>query len=507
MSGAGGEQRDDAGDRTCINCGAALSPISRICASCGTLAGAPGPREPQQLGEQTSQPPEPEVQSAGQPSDPRRCGVCGAELGTDARFCAQCGAAAPLPAGEPPRSRFCTNCGAALAPAARFCAQCGVQVEPPAGSAAAAFGPYPLIFDVEYPEKLSRLLIFVKWPLVIPQLLVIYALGQVSGLIAFLAFFCILFTKNYPRGLFDLVVGFNRWGANVTAYTGLLRDEYPPFSTEAGRYPVRYDVDYPETLSRWLIWVKWFLVIPHYFVLSTLTIVALPVLLIAWFAILFTRRFPRGFFNFIVCLIRWNLRVGAYTGLMTDKYPPYSLAADAKPGGWKSIVIGVVVAFIGIAALIAGIVALASTSGGTKEVFVRYSALLNGDSSPLVTIDGTEVELLEAEDPYQYRLATAKPGERFVAFVFRIRNRDSIFTTISQDTFDLKDSSGIGHRPTFVGVGSDRVEGTLAEGEVGVVTVVFRLNRLDDPAELTYSPRLVELFGERVRFVFRTERS
>ena len=184
---------------------------------------------------------------------------------------------------------------------------------------------YPLRFDVQYPERLSRLLIFVKWLLAIPHLIVVYLLGIVSSLFMLIAFFAILFTRRYPRGLFDFVVGVNRWSANLTAYVGLLRDEYPPFSWEAGTYPVTYEVDYPEQLSRWLIFVKWLLIIPHVIVLYLLIIVALVVWTVGWFAILFTGCFPRGMFDFVVGVLRWNYRVNAYTGLLRDEYPSFSL--------------------------------------------------------------------------------------------------------------------------------------------------------------------------------------
>ncbi len=192
-------------------------------------------------------------------------------------------------------------------------------------AAPAAAPGYPLRYDVEYPEELSRWLIFVKWLLVIPHTIILYALGVAAGVIGFIAFFAILFTKRYPRGLFDFVVNVNRWGANAGAYSGLLRDEYPPFSWEPGQYAVTYEVDYPEELSRWLIFVKWLLAIPHYIVLLFLFIAVYLVYIIVFFAILFSKRFPRGLFDFIVGVNRWNYRVGAYTALLRDEYPPFSL--------------------------------------------------------------------------------------------------------------------------------------------------------------------------------------
>ncbi len=184
---------------------------------------------------------------------------------------------------------------------------------------------YPVTFDVEYPEELSRWLIFVKWILAIPHFIILYGLGLVAMALTFIAWFAILFTKRYPRELFDFVVNINRWSANVTAYFSLLRDEYPPFSWDAGLYPLTYDVEYPEELSRWLIFVKWILVIPHIIVMLFLFIGVFIAQTIAFFAILFTKRFPESLFTFLVGVNRWSVRVNAYINLMRDEYPPFSL--------------------------------------------------------------------------------------------------------------------------------------------------------------------------------------
>jgi len=95
---------------------------------------------------------------------------------------------------------------------------------------------------------------------------------------------------------------------------------------EAGRYPVTLEVDYPERLSRWLIFVKWLFVIPSMIVLMLLGIVYYVILVIAWFAILITGRHPKALFSFGVGVIRWSFRINAYSYLMTDKYPPFSLS-------------------------------------------------------------------------------------------------------------------------------------------------------------------------------------
>ena len=204
-----------------------------------------------------------------------------------------------------------------------------------------------------------------------------YALGTVSGVIGFVAWFAILFTRRYPKGLFEVVVGFNRWSANVTSYTGLLRDEYPPFATDPGRYPVRYEVDYPEKLNRWLIFVKWLIAFPHYIVLQILWFIAFLFWFIGWFAILFTGRFPKGMFDFIVGVMRWNYRVSGYTSLLRDEFPPYSMAAEAGPGTRRSVILSAIAGFVMVPIAVGGFIAFSTIDASeTHEVPVRYSDAL-----------------------------------------------------------------------------------------------------------------------------------
>ncbi len=191
--------------------------------------------------------------------------------------------------------------------------------------AMASAASYPVTFDVQYPQELSRWLIFVKEIVAIPHLIILYLLQIAAGAVRLIAFFAILFTKRYPRELFNFSVGVNRWQSNVMAYVLLMRDEYPPFSWEAGEYPVSYEVEYPQELSRWMIFVKWLLVIPHLIVLLFLMIGVYLALIVAWFSILFTKRYPEGLFRFVVGVGRWIQRVNAYANFMRDEYPPFSM--------------------------------------------------------------------------------------------------------------------------------------------------------------------------------------
>ncbi len=189
--------------------------------------------------------------------------------------------------------------------------------------------PYPVNLDVEYPERLSRVLIFFKWLLIFPQFIMIYLLMSAWYFTAFISWFAILFTGRYPRSLFDFAVGVYRWAWRVNAYVYLLRDEYPPFrlTDEEGQvYPVEFTVEYPEHLSRGLIFVKWLLVFPHLIILYVLNAVTGLTTFFAWFAILFTARYPKGLFDLSVGYLRWSARVGTYAMLLRDEYPPFRLS-------------------------------------------------------------------------------------------------------------------------------------------------------------------------------------
>lgn len=180
-----------------------------------------------------------------------------------------------------------------------------------------------LVFDVRYPERLSRLLIFIKWLLVIPQVLVLYILTLVQGVVSFIAWFAILITGQYPEGMWQFSMKVMRWNANVGAYMLFFRDEYPPFSDLP--YPLVFEMQRPERLSRLLIFVKWLLIIPHLIALWVLGLVLGVLWFVSFFAILITGKYPRGMFDLAVGIMRWSYRTGVYTNLLTDVYPPFSM--------------------------------------------------------------------------------------------------------------------------------------------------------------------------------------
>jgi hypothetical protein len=205
---------------------------------------------------------------------------------------------------------------------------------------------YPARLAVDYTEQHDRVKTFFRVFLVIPVAIVYGALtagatqavreqgGEVvtsssGGIVAGLftaTLLMILFRQRYPRWWFDFARELTRFGARICAYLLLLTDEYPSTVEEQ---QVHLELDYPDAerdLNRWLPLVKWLLVLPHVILLVFLSVGAFFAVVFAWFAILFTGRYPRGVFDFVVGVGRWWLRVQAYAWLLlTDRYPPFSM--------------------------------------------------------------------------------------------------------------------------------------------------------------------------------------
>ncbi len=201
---------------------------------------------------------------------------------------------------------------------------------------------YPVQFDVDYPSRpLDRLTTAFRFLMAIPIVVVLTMLSGstfnggdhstrnelvIGGAAVFVPLVLMLvFRQKYPRWWFDWNLNLLRFSNRVTAYLALLDDRYPSTDEEQS---VHLDFAYPETrqMNRWLPLVKWLLAIPHYVVLFCLGIAALASIVVAWFAIMFTGRYPRGLFEFVVGVMRWTNRVNAYAfTLVTDQYPPFSL--------------------------------------------------------------------------------------------------------------------------------------------------------------------------------------
>ena len=207
--------------------------------------------------------------------------------------------------------------------------------------------PYVARLDIDYPETLDRFTTLVRliWVILIAIILSLLTAtgngsvvtenghraastgGGLAGGLFFATLLMIAVRVRYPRWWFDFARELTRFGARVGAYLGLLTDQYPSTVEEQA---VHLEIDYPDVehdLNRWLPLVKWLLAVPHYVVLIVLWLAAFVAIVVAWFAILLTGRYPRALFDFVVGVARWSLRVGAYAFLLvTDQYPPFSLA-------------------------------------------------------------------------------------------------------------------------------------------------------------------------------------
>ena len=193
---------------------------------------------------------------------------------------------------------------------------------------------YPVSIKGELTEPPGRGWWLLKWLLALPHFILLAFLWIAFVVVSIIAFFSILFTAKYPRGLFDFNVGVMRWSWRVGfySYSALGTDKYPPFSLRAGDYPADLEVAYPENLSRGLVLVKWWLLaLPQYIVVGIFQGggrsggLVFVLAIFAAVAVLFTRKYPKDIFNFVVGMNRWSIRVGAYAALMTDQYPPFRL--------------------------------------------------------------------------------------------------------------------------------------------------------------------------------------
>ena len=152
------------------------------------------------------------------------------------------------------------------------------------------------------------------------------ALGIVAGLVAVIAWFAVVFTGRHPEGLWNLAAFYLRWRVRALAYLALLRDEYPPFGE--GAYPAELSISPPETpRNRATVFFRFFLALPHLFVLCLLSMAWAFTTAIAWLVILFTGRFPETLYGFGIGVLAWDTRVEAYMLLLRDEYPPFTLRA------------------------------------------------------------------------------------------------------------------------------------------------------------------------------------
>ena len=202
---------------------------------------------------------------------------------------------------------------------------------PPSGAPPAPSSGYPVTLTFDTPEKIARWRPLVHWLLAIPHFIILYVIGIVAGVLAFIGWFAGVFTGKIPDGLQKPIAMYMRYNARVATYALFQREEYPPFAfdgafADPGDDPrIRVDVQPAiEGRSRLTIFFRLIMLIPQMFVLFFVSIAAFVIMIIGWFAVIILGRWPTGMNDFLIGFLRWNTRVNAYCYLLTDEYPPFS---------------------------------------------------------------------------------------------------------------------------------------------------------------------------------------
>jgi len=391
-----------------------------------------------------------------------------------------------------------------------------------------ASAAYPVILAVDYPERQSRWKTLLRLFLAIPVLIFaaiigggggIYGWGDWSGWqesysisigaagsVVLAIWITIVFRGYIPRWLFSFLVGLMRFQVRVFSYFALLTDTYPPFE---GDYPIRLEVQYPEKLARWkvLFW-KFFTSIPHFVVLLFLLIGAGFSVVIGWFAILFTGRFPEGLHGYVAGVVRWSMRVQAYVFSLTDDYPPFSLSAEAGPAGRDTYIVSSVIGWLLGAGFIALFVAGAIAAVNVREtvrVDVSYADLTAGRVDyyeTAVEVWDVQVALTAAVDPADdvFPLLAAAKNKKLVSFQLMFDNERNWSAKVRDSDFRLKDGEGYWHDPLLMVVGGRVVPVKIAKGTPAKATVIFEIGDDARPAQLKYQP-----FGEGKRVIYEFE--
>ena len=351
-----------------------------------------------------------------------------------------------------------------------------------------ARAPYPVQLEAAYPDQQSRWLALLRLPLSFPVLIFSYLLQGGAALAIWAA---VLVSVRIPRWLFDFQVALNRWNVRAGAYFFLLTDVYPPFE---GDYPVRYEIVYPDTVSRWklVIW-KFLTSVPHFIVVAVLYLTLAVVMPIVWFAILFTGRYPQGLHGYVAGILRWGGRVQAYFLSLTDEFPPFSLSAEAGPGDGRAYALSSGFGILATGGAVAGLVIFFATVGERVTVEVSYNELLAGQVVPeetRATTTSAALELIGAADPAdgQFPFLAPRSGHHFVEIDFTLENvRPTSQPAIQASCFSIESTSGDGQEALMLVV-NGRLSGVhLARYETAEALTLFELPDAERPTEFRYS--------------------
>ena len=377
-------------------------------------------------------------------------------------------------------------------------------------------GPYPMRFEVEYPERLNRWKTLLRIFLLIPAAVLLLILSWVRTIVVPVGWIAVFLSRSYPPWLFAALTGYLGFEARVGAYVALLTDRYPSFEAAGSPVLLEYDVPPAGQLSRWRVSIwKLILLIPQWIVGYAFGAAWLVLVVIAWLAILVTGRYPRGMFDFVVGVHRWWYRVIGYAASLNDRYPPFALAADAGPAERSTtVIVGVIGGLLTATVMGLGITFVVF---GTQpdNVELRYADLLEGDVPEGITygrsIDDIRlvaVRLIRGYDEGPADEITGilepGPGERLVGFEWLIGvSRGK--AEIEADDARLKVRLGDGDTKTF-DAELTIIDGRTAPREIedqqlASVLAVFVIPDDAQPIELRFRPEFARVGGIRYTFI------
>ncbi len=357
--------------------------------------------------------------------------------------------------------------------------------------------PYPMVYEVAYRERLSRLSTFLRLPLLLPVYVFDAILGYLLGIAMFAGWITVLLRKKYPAWLFTAATGVLGFQSRYHAYAELLTDQFPSFDREKSTVLLQYDAPPDGSLARWRVFFwKFFLLIPHFVVLSFIVVAAFFVIVLAWFAILFTGNYPRGMFNFVTGVNRWWYRMVGYFAGFNDRFPPYALSPIAGPASRSTSTVSGAIGWAGGGLLIGGITAAAIFIDQSGTTNVTYAQLKQGRSDAAIFIQGPkddpefELRLVRVTDPDAAFARTfgTPSDEHSVVFELRLSNNTGESVPISRTRASLDYREEDGDERTQE-VGLVLVEGRPAPrrvggGQDGVIKLVFSLPQGATPTQL-----------------------
>jgi hypothetical protein len=293
-------------------------------------------------------------------------------------------------------------------------------------------GPYPMRYDLPYPGELDRASTIFRPIVALPVLaaaviaLAFVLAGMTIGWVAVFA------RRSYPAWLFTGVSGGLAWLARASAYFALLSDRWPSFDPHESPVSLQYQEPSP-ALSRWrvLVW-KAVVLLPHFALLAILTVVSLLAVVAAWFAIVGTGRYPRSLFHLVTGVQRWRYRVIGYFASFTDRFPPYTMAADAGPATYAGTALSGILGLLMAGVLVGAAATVAVQTREPPRVAISYADLRAGRTMPPATFftgppaaPSFAVTLRSvSEDDQRYsRLLNLSPAERVVVFNLQFTNR------------------------------------------------------------------------------------